>query len=73
MSNLTKEQKTAIKVFIPIVVFGIYALSVCVLIAMLSDLGNVNVFTKLNNAIQFIQYRYSLTLPFKAIGQGFIL
>ena len=73
MSNLTKEQKTAIKVFIPIVVFGIYALSVCVLIAMLSDLGNGNVFTKLNNAIQFIQSRYSLTLPFKAIGQGFIL
>ena len=30
-------------------------------------------FTKLNNAIQFIQSRYSLTLPFKAIGQGFIL
>lgn len=73
MSNLTKEQKTAIKVFIPIVVFGIYALSVCVLIAMLSDLGNGNVFIKLNNAIQFIQSRYSLTLPFKAIGQGFIL
>lgn len=73
MSNLTKEQKNAIKVFIPIVVFGIYALSVCVLIAMLSDLGNGNVFTKLNNAIQFIQSRYSLTLPFKAIGQGFIL
>jgi conjugal transfer protein traG/virD4 len=73
LSNLTKEQKTAIKVFIPIVVFGIYALSVCVLIAMLSDLGNGNVFIKLNNAIQFIQSRYSLTLPFKAIGQGFIL
>ena len=73
MSNLTKEQKTAIKVFIPIVVFGIYALSVCVLIAMLSDLGNGNVFIKLNNAIQFIQSHYSLTLPFKAIGQGFIL
>ena len=73
MRNLTKEQKTAIKVFIPIVVFGIYALSVCVLIAMLSDLGKGNVFTKLNNAIQFIQSRYSLTLPFKAIGQGFIL
>lgn len=73
MSNLTKEQKVVAYLFGIIALVGTYALSVAVLIVMLSNIGQGNAFEKINNAVTLIQARFSFSIPFKAIQQGFVL
>lgn len=73
MSNLTKEQKVVAYLFGIIALVGTYALSVIVLILMLSNIGKGNAFEKINNAVTLIQARFSFSIPFKAIQQGFVL
>ncbi|HDR1236507.1 conjugal transfer protein TraG [Pasteurella multocida] len=70
---MNKTQKNALILISPFLFFGVYSLSVCVLVIMLSDLSGGNFLSKINKIIFFIENRFSLTLPFKAISQGFIL
>lgn len=73
MSNLTKEQKTAIGIFSLFGIALIYAISVAVLMVMLGNIKGVNIFEKMSNAIDLIETHYSLAIPFKAMAQGFIV
>lgn len=70
---MTKEQKIVAYLFGVIALIGTYALSVVVLIVMLSNIGKGNAFEKINNAVTLIQARFSFYIPFKAIQQGFVL
>lgn len=72
MSNLTKEQKAVIWLFVPLLLFGVYALSVAVLTVMLGNIKGHNAIEFISNSIAFVQKYFSLDLPFKAIAQGYL-